>query len=127
MDITIEVMLPPRGATDFSASANPKYRVLSPVAVYARKTLDTVTMPCTGYVHVTAVPGDYSLVDLSAKLCAPHQEAQERRVWALDAAIIPGVIKASLLQNRQVTITWAQFKVFMQNRRENRGLEQGDL
>jgi hypothetical protein len=127
MDLTIEVMLPPRGAVDFSASANPKYRVLSPVAVYERKTVDEVTMPCTGYIHVNGVPGDYSLVELNAKLCAPYADGNERRIWALDSTIIPGVIRANLLQDRQVTMTWAQFRVFMQNRRENRGLDQGDL
>jgi hypothetical protein len=51
-------MLPPRGANDYTQSANDRYRVLAPVAVYPLKTVATVGMQRTGYVHVTGVPID---------------------------------------------------------------------
>jgi hypothetical protein len=38
MDITVEVMLPPRGATTFAESAHPKWRVLAIGAIYIGKT-----------------------------------------------------------------------------------------
>jgi hypothetical protein len=60
VDLTVEVMLPPRGA-DFSVEmGNNHYRVLSPVAVYIpRKFPDVVRLQHTGFLHVTGFPDNH--------------------------------------------------------------------
>jgi hypothetical protein len=140
MDLTIEVMLPPRGATDYTQSANERYRVLAPVAVYPLKTVATVGMQRTGYVHVTGVPErpawanlttEQLMAKLNGKLCAFWEDAQgnlvERRKWAGLASAIPANARNRLLNERQITVTWTAFKNVLQNLIEQRQLADGDL
>lgn len=140
MDLTVEVMLPPRGASDYSTSANPKWRVLAPVAVYPLKTVDVVGMPNTGYVHVTGVPErpawenlttDELMQRLSSKLCDVWEgaagEMVERRKWAGLASAVPASARNRLLQDRQITVTWTQFKNVMRHLIELRALADADF
>jgi hypothetical protein len=128
MDLTVEVMLPPRGAPDFSTSANSKYRVLTPVAVYWLKTVDTIGMPNTGYIHVTGVPrpqawSEWSDEQVIARcntiLCRVWENAEgqviERRIWAGDASVLSAGVRNTLRNNRQITVTWTQFKNVLKN------------
>jgi hypothetical protein len=60
MDISVEVMLPPRGADFTTEMGNNHYRVLSPVAIYIpRKFPDTVRLQHTGFLHVTGFPDNH--------------------------------------------------------------------
>jgi hypothetical protein len=140
MDLTVEVMLPPRGANDYTQSANERYRVLAPVAVYPLKTVATVGMQRTGYVHVTGVPERPSWANLTteqlmkklnARLCDIWTNAdgtmKERRMWAGIASAIPANARNRLLTDRQITVTWTAFKNVLQNLIEQRQLADGDL
>lgn len=142
MDLTIEVMLPRRGATgaELSEPANPKYRLLALVAVYPLKSVPTVGMPFTGYVHLTGVPERAAWAGLSeeeivarinSRLCKlwldANREIVERREFAGIAASVPPGARTALQQDRQVTVTWNQFKAFVQNVRDARALDDADL
>lgn len=144
MDLTIEVMLPPRGATDFSQSAHPKWRVLSIVAVYPRKQVDVVGMPRTGYVHVTDIPEragwaaittDELMTRINRRLCAMWEDGAtdraptvvEKRLWVGLGSLVPVNARNRLLTDRQITVTWTQFKNFIQNVRDQRALADSDL
>jgi hypothetical protein len=140
MDMTVEVMLPPRGASDYTQSANPRYRVLAPVAVYPLKTVATVGMQRTGYVHVTGVPErpawanltqEQLMAKLNGKLCQVWENVdgtlRERRIWAGIASQIPANARNRLLNDRQITVTWTAFKNVLQNLIELRQLADGDL
>ena len=141
MDITVEVMLPPRGAGNYSTSANPRYRVLMPVHVYVpMKEIDTVAMPRTGYVHVTGVPtrpGWGALTNeeverrINQRLCDRLLDQDgnelERSKWAGVAASIPANARNRLLNDRQITVTWTAFKNVMQNFIEARQLGDEDF
>lgn len=194
MDLTIEVMLPPRGANDYTQSANERYRVLAPIAVYPLKTVATVGMPRTGYVHVTGIPDrpawanltqERIIARISKVLCEEWHnpswepettyltgalmkpiskngfryrvilpgisgseqpiwpalsgatvidgsvtwatEINERRRWAGVASGIPANARNRLLNDRQITVTWTQFKNVLRHVIEQRQLADGDL
>jgi hypothetical protein len=135
VDLTIEVMLPPRGATDYSQEFHGSYRVLTIVAVYPMKDVPVVGMPRTGYVHVTGVPtpaGWSALTNeeiqrrLNSRLCRGRLNG-ERRCWGGIAAAIPAGARNALRIDRQVTVTWTQFKNFLQQLDEARALTDDDL
>jgi hypothetical protein len=134
MDLTLEVMLPPRGALDYSASAHPKWLVLAIVAAYyPAKVLSEITMERTGYIQVTGIPelpgaAGLSAEEIQRRVChrvtVPWYEAdgktvREKRIWCGDAVIgaiaFPAAFNA-LRTDRQLTITWAQLKAFLRNR-----------
>lgn len=140
MDLTIEVMLPPRGAGDYSTSANTKWRVLAPVAVYPLKTVATVGMQNTGYVHVTGVPTPQAWAEwseerilqrINAILCEAWEDVDrtslERRIWAGDPANIPAGARNNLRTNRQITVTWTQFKPVFRHLVRDAVLSDADL
>ena len=137
MDLTVEVMLPSRGAADFSTSANPKYRVLAPVAVYWRKDAPVVGMPRTGYIHVNDVPMPQAWADLTAdevmarinaRLCAFwSEELGERRLWCGDASLIGAAARNNLRTERQITVGWTAFKNVLRNLVELRALNDQDI
>jgi hypothetical protein len=129
MDITVEVMLPPRGGSDWGVSANAKWRVLTPVAIYTLRQPAVVGMPNTGYIHVTGIPKpvawdnwtDEQIISrLNSKLCSLHLDNDrnmiERRAWAADHLVIPAAARNALLTNRQITVTWLQFKAALKHR-----------
>lgn len=149
MDITVEVMLPPRGATDFSESANPTYRVLAPVAVYVpRRDIRAVHQNATGYLHVTDVPqiipdevttrihfeseNEKITAQLNARLCdtwteisAVHMERTEvtieKRRWCGDPSGLTIREANTLLAERQITITWDHFCEILKRREPYEG------
>lgn len=140
MDLTIEVMLPPRGATDFHTSAHPRWRVLAIVAVYPLKTVDVVGMPRTGYIHVTGVPmppawsglsEDEVKLRINAKLAAVWEAENgseiERRLWCGLASMLSTKLRNDLLTDRQITVTWTQAKGAIRNVRDNRALADADM
>lgn len=122
-------MLPPRGAADYSESAHPKWRVLAPVAVYTLRQPAVIGMPRTGYIHVTGVPippawsgltEEEIVAKLNAKLCAVYDDGArnviEKRIWCGDHLLIPLVARNALRVNRQITVTWTQFKAALKHR-----------
>lgn len=140
MDLTVEVMLPPRGAADYSQSAHPKWRVLSLVAVYPLRTVEVVGMPRTGYIHVTGIPTPPGWAALSMaeilqrinRILATAVEnelgeAVEKRRWAGVASAMPAVIARKLLEDRQVTVTWSQFKGAVRNVLTAQNLSEADF
>jgi hypothetical protein len=140
MDLTVEVMLPPRGASDYTVSANPKWLVLAPVAVYPLKTVDVVGMPNTGYIHVTGIPEpdtwaslttEQLMIKLNNVLCQLLEDAQgeivQRRQWqGLSSSMSPPV-RNKLLSDRQVTMSWNQFKSLMRHLVDVRNLTEADF
>jgi hypothetical protein len=133
MDITVCVMLPERGATDYSTSAHPKWRVLEPVAVtIAGDTSQPITAPRTGYIHVTNIPSKPEWMGLpneevlrfvASSICAPG--LAHRKAWKGDETSLPLPMRQALLTDRQITITWGQFKAFFQN--GSRSFADGDI
>jgi hypothetical protein len=140
MDITVCVMLPARGG-DPTIPANPKYRLLSPVAVTPMgDTTQPIGAQCTGYIHVTGVPmragwaaltNEAIMQRINAKLCKVWENAdrtvREHRALQGIAASIPAGARNTLLTERQLTVTWTQFKNFIQNLIESRTLVDTDL
>jgi len=130
MDLTIEVMLCPRGAPDFTEGEfHGRYRQLAIVAVYPRKFSAEVGMQRTGYIHVTGVPFPARWTGLSTeeimrrvngKLCAPERQDEpenqgERRRWVARVSDIPAGARNTLRTQRQIEVTWPQFKAAMRN------------
>lgn len=137
MDLTIEVMLPVRGDTDFSRERHGSYQVLAPVAVYSRKNPSSVNLQRTGFLHVTDVPvvdkgsEERTLIHLNSVLCAqwqnPDRTLRDRRVWCGVPAALPMRVVNALLTNRQATVTWAEFKTLFRHQVDIRNLTDGDI
>jgi hypothetical protein len=149
MDLTVEVMLPPRG-TDFTVEmGNNHYRVLSPVAVYLpRKVVETVGMQHTGYLHVTGFPdnhpsfrqvsregrqqrlstvlGEFWLVPDVLSI-EPRERLQEKRTWAGNPQLLPPPVRNALITDRQAEITWGQFKALMRHQVRQVNLTDDDI
>lgn len=135
MDLTIEFMLVPRGAADWSQSFHGSYRVLTIVAVYWPKSVTEVGMPRTGYIHVTDVPtpqgwaafsDEEKLRRFNRRFCSARGNG-ERRVWGVQASSLPAAARNALRLNRQITVTWTQFKNVMQHLDDQRALTDDDL
>lgn len=139
MDLTIEVMLPPRGDLDFSRAVNGRYRVLAPVAVYELKSPAVVGMQRTGYIHVRDVPiapratKEAALQRLNSVLCEvwanddAERSVRERRKWVgVPARLAVGAVD-ELLTQRQTTMTWAEFKTLLNHQVEVRTLSDEDI
>lgn len=134
MDITIEVMLPIRGAADYSGLGNNHYPMLAVCGVHERLlTTPVVNMPRTGYVHVTGVPDDkFDKIKRVLErewfdLGADGPVFRAKRVWAGIASRIPVNVANNLRVNRQITVTWTQFRNFLQNLQEQRDLTDADI
>jgi hypothetical protein len=125
MDITVCVMLPTRGSSDFTEAGNNNYPMLGVVAVYPYMN-DTVEIsaPRTGYVHVTGVPDDkYQRI----KNVLERQDEGFKRVWAGVASRIPVNARNRLVADRRITVTWTQFRNFLRNIREDRDFADSDM
>lgn len=126
MDLTVCVMLPPRGDTTYDRSAHSKMPVLAPVCVYPRQDIAEVTAPRTGYIHVTGCPVK-SPQELAEKLCVPDERAvfvsDERvtqtvakRIYEADISTLPAKVQAVLLAERQCSLSWEEFAAMYVNR-----------
>lgn len=112
-DVTICVMLPPRGDTTFDRSAHAKMPVLSPVCVYPLQTINEVTAPRTGYIHVTGCPVQVTPERLAQRICQVWEEGETYRAKRLWVGLVSALTlrqKADLLRDRQTTMTWAEFR-----------------
>lgn len=112
-DITLCVMLPPRGDTTFDRSAHSKMPALSPVCVYPLQKIDEVTAPRTGYIHVTGCPVQVTPDRLTQRICQAWEEGEiylAKRLWVGLASALTLRQKADLLRDRQTTLTWAEFR-----------------
>ncbi len=133
MDITVCVMLPPRGASDYTTSAHSKWRVLEPVSVSLKgDTAQEITALRTGYIHVINVPMQPDWAGLSdeetvkviaSSICAVGTTT--KKAWAGRSSMLPAPLRTDLLVDRQITLTWGQFKAFLQN--DVRPFTEGDL
>jgi hypothetical protein len=136
VNLTVCVMLPARGSSDFSSPANPKYSVLDPVAVYLqRDTTQPIGAECTGYIHVTGVPTPPAWASLTneevqqrlnTKLCAPAPSGG-RRAWGGLSEGIPVSMRSELLTERQISVTWAQFKKVLRNKVNSQPISDAEL
>lgn len=128
---TIEFILPPRGAADWSQDIVGTWRVGTPVAVYPFRGIpDVVTMPRTGLVHVYDVPDHITLEKVRSHLTAPWESDQpdedgrpsriERRIWKARHDLMSGPGKAKLLADRQVSTNWTRLKQISHHLKENR-------
>lgn len=129
---TIEVMLPPRGAGDWSQAKIGSWRVGTVVAAYAHKgSLPAVGMPRTGYVHVTGIPDTIRPVRAREVLTRLWTDAGgnqvERRVWRVDPSAVPAAARDTLRINRQITVTWTQFKAAVTHLVELRPVADSDF
>lgn len=126
MDLTVAVMLPPKGDATYARSAHTKMPVLAPVAVYERVPVTTIRNPVLGYLRVTGCPVR-SARELAEQICIPDERelfiAQEpmiqmaaKRLYEADAALLPSKITATLLSKRQATLTWTEFAAMYANR-----------
>jgi hypothetical protein len=125
VDITICVMLPPRGSSDFNVPGNAHYPMLGVVAVYPyMDETAVVTAPHTGSVCVTGVPDDkYARI----KEVLERGDDGLKRIWAGVASRIPVNARNRLATDRKITVTWTQFRNFLRNLREQRDFTDADL
>lgn len=126
MDLTIAVMLPPKGDATYSRSAHSKMPVLAPVAVYERAPVAKITNPVLGYLRVTGCPVR-SAKELAEKITVPDERetvvgqeiartVEAKRLYEADTALLPSKITSTLLSERQATITWTEFSGMYANR-----------
>lgn len=119
MDLTICVMLPPKGDADYARSAHSKMPVLAPVCVYPRHDIKEVTAPRTGYIHVSDCPVKDPR-ELAEKLCMVDErevlagkerltQTLAKRAYEADVSQLPAKVQAVLLSERQCSLTWAEF------------------
>lgn len=126
MDITICVMLPTRGSTDFGEAGNANYPMLGVVCVYPYLLDDAVEIGAqfTGYVGVTGVPDDkYERI----KEVLARADVGFKRVWAGVASRIPVNTRNRLATDRKITVTWTQFRNFLRNLKEQRDFADTDM
>lgn len=126
MDITIEVMPPPRNAADFTdGEVVNGYDVGWVVTVYDHlNVVDTVAMPSTGYLHVTGVPDD-KFEQIKAVLESPWLVVGaldlgvfKERKWRVDPSKLTQALRRELIDQRQATVTWMQLRDFFVNKAE---------
>jgi len=137
-------MLPARGAADYSQSAHPKWRVLAIVTVYYPvKATPVIGMQRTGYVHVTGIPmpAGWAVLtanEIQARLARrltkryaadddPRTPELEKRLWCGDATLIAAGARNTLRTERQITVTWAQFKNAMRRRDTNAAMTDDEV
>jgi len=120
LDLTLTVMLPPRGARDFTQSAHPKWRPLSVVAVHACRYRDEeVTAQNTGVLHVLHSPFK-NVVEATEALAQPVEDellignevmkvTREKREYVADPLSLSEKCCAQLLDARQATVEWDEF------------------
>lgn len=119
MDLTVCVILPPKGDAGYARSSHSKMPVLSPVCVYFRQDIAEVTAPRTGYIHVTGCPVK-NPSELAEKLCVADErevfvgieretQSLAKRVYEADTSLLPEKVAALLLTERQCTLTWGEF------------------
>lgn len=113
MDITLCVMMPPRGATDWSVSAHAKHPVLNIICVFPLQTIPEVSAPRTGYIHITGIPDGFATIGqlqlwLSEGIEDENGNLVAKRAWTADPNDLPTPRRNELLANRQVTLTWRQ-------------------
>ena len=113
MDVTLCVMMPPRGSPDWSASAHALMPVLNIVCVWPMQTIPSVDAERTGYIHITGIPdGFVTLAELQATLSESVFDADrklvKKRAWVADPNDLPPQKRNDLLADRQVTLTWVQ-------------------
>jgi hypothetical protein len=126
MDITICVMLPTRGSSDFTEAGNANYPMLGVVCLYPYLIPDEVVIgaPRTGYVGVTGVPDDkYERI----KEVLTRDDVGFKRVWAGVASRLSTNVRNRLAADRRITVTWTQFKNFIQNIKEQRDFSDADV
>lgn len=120
-DLTICVMLPPRGDTTFDRTAHAKEPVLSVCSVYDLPPKAQITDPVHGFIRVTGCPEQVTARRLAERLCRPWEEevfaGQERVVNYRAKRLWYGVVsnltlrqRADLLRDRQTTMTWDEFR-----------------
>jgi hypothetical protein len=125
VDITICVMLPPRGSSDFTEAGNANYPMLGVVAVYPyMDETAEIAAPRTGSVHVTGVPDDKFA---RIKDVLTRGDVGFKRVWAGVASRIPVNARNRLATDRKITVTWTQFRNFLQNIKEQRDFADADM
>lgn len=73
-DVTVCVMLPPRGDMTFARSAHTKMPVLTIVDIFPLTSIEEATAPVTGYIHVTGCPKEINAKVLAARLCQAWDE-----------------------------------------------------
>jgi hypothetical protein len=126
VDITVEVMLPVRGATDFTGKGNNYYPMLGVVEIYNHmKVTDVVGMPRTGYIHVLNVPE--LRFPLLKRVLRRKGLNGKKRSWAGLDSRLTALQKNRLLTNRQITMGWLAFRSLLRNLDEDRDLVEADV
>jgi hypothetical protein len=119
-------MLPTRGSSDFTEAGNANYPMLGIVGVFPYLLADDVVIgaPRTGYVGVTGVPDDkFERI----KEVLTRDDVGFKRVWAGVASRIPVNARNRLVADRRITVTWTQFRNFIQNIKEQRDFSDADM
>jgi hypothetical protein len=125
VDLTVEVMLPPRGSSDFDHAPKRGYPMLCPVAVYpVQKIAPVVGMPRSGYVHVIGVPPG-RFAQLHDALMATAATAN--RAWVILHTRLSQADKDELIEHRQIAVSWSEFRSLLRNVPANRDLTDDDV
>lgn len=143
MNISIEVMLPDRNGGTFTDGPYRGWELLSVVKVYPRlmggataDANDVITpgpnpaMERTGYIHMSGVPiARYFQIErvLERKWLDQDGALVRQCLWGCVPTSVPLAIRNALRTNRQVAITWLQFRNFLLNLRDTVSLTDADL
>lgn len=114
MNITIQTMIPPRGAIDYSAEKVGKLRYLCVGAIYPEQVIDVVHSQRTGFVHVTGLDRDLDIQALKEKLETRWEDTEtkemvEKREWTMDQSVFTSKELDTLITDRQITIDATRF------------------
>jgi hypothetical protein len=142
LNISIEVMLPTRGGT-FNDDGWNGFPMLGIVKVYPRLMGGAVAddqgnvtlgpepnMPRTGYIHLTGVPIErFFQIQrvLERKWLDGNGALIKQSLWGGVAASMPLAARTALRVNRQIVVTWLQFRNFLLNLRDTVSLTDADL
>lgn len=133
MDITLMVMLPPRGATSIDEGAgNSNYRIGSIIQVLPYQGTGVVSSQVTGFLHVTGAPNDLNLPKIKSELESQWEDldvdgrptaVQSKRAWIIPPSILTGPEKLAIVANRQLTITAARFAAGVRKKAQAAGID----
>lgn len=131
IDLTITVMLPPRGHSNFGKSAHPKWRVLDIISTHEYIRGDeAIGAQRTGVIHVMGCPF-HSHEEANVVLTLPLVSTVEvdpvfeKRRYVGTHTLLTDQQRTELLSQRKTTMTWTEFERIYRHVESGRGLGEG--
>lgn len=123
---TFSVVLPPRGE-NWGRTRTGEHRVGGIIVVHPyRGEIEEVTAERIGLIHVTDVPDGVDRENAKVSMESPWMD-NESRAWWVDPQMLPTKVRGSLLSDRQVSVSWVEFRAALRNLPELRGATAEDF